>query len=518
MSSPNLTRETTTFPNRTASEQSITLPRAASTKNENGSSTVNNPLSSSSPSAPRSSSTSSSKQAYTTEIVKALFGGGAVGDVVQDFSCSFQRQAGRLYVSTDGLFFYSNLFGFEKRIRINYDQAMEITKLRSTSLSVKTVEGMEWVFRSFDDREYVLDIILSFHSNKGAAAEQCDTSTSGLGDVDPVSCDQSFVDDDDSSRHSPTLPDLANEHQLDDSPDNDAQSQLQNDKTEKIDIRGDSGGTDYNNIKRWEEMRQHAKGWESAVVNLKIGCTSVKDFFDLFLKDGAANSLNQFQSNVIGDKNVSIGAWKLEDTTNADKSLVRLIQLEHKSGVSMAQVSRRQTYQCLGNCACLRNTTSIKGIKGAPCDAFFVEDIWFIEKDEEINLNVKFRINFTKSTMLRSIIESRSKAETKEYYRKYSAYVRQKMHQNVPIQEEMPPSTAAAKTNADWLGIIASLARPYMPDLPTFYQNAPISALIIFFALVVYRLKQRVMVLEVMVEEFERRLIELEKSGFSFNE
>lgn len=52
------------------------------------------------------------QQAYATEIIKTLFGrdsDGCSGDVVGTYSCtySFQRLAGRLYVSTDGLFFYS---------------------------------------------------------------------------------------------------------------------------------------------------------------------------------------------------------------------------------------------------------------------------------------------------------------------------------------------------------------------------------------------------------------------------
>jgi hypothetical protein len=47
------------------------------------------------------------QQQQATEIVKALFGNNVVGKVVGVFSCSVARQSGRLYVSTEGLFFYS---------------------------------------------------------------------------------------------------------------------------------------------------------------------------------------------------------------------------------------------------------------------------------------------------------------------------------------------------------------------------------------------------------------------------
>ena len=48
---------------------------------------------------------SMTQQQQATEIVKALFGN--AGKVVGTFSCSVTRQSGRLYVSTEGLLFYS---------------------------------------------------------------------------------------------------------------------------------------------------------------------------------------------------------------------------------------------------------------------------------------------------------------------------------------------------------------------------------------------------------------------------
>lgn len=51
------------------------------------------------------SKTGFTQQQQATEIVKTLFGD--VGKVVGIFSCSVTRQSGRLYVSAQGLFFYS---------------------------------------------------------------------------------------------------------------------------------------------------------------------------------------------------------------------------------------------------------------------------------------------------------------------------------------------------------------------------------------------------------------------------
>lgn len=87
------------------------------------------------------SSKPSAQQLQATEIARSLFGN--VGKVLGIFSCSVARQSGRLYVSTEGLFFYSNLFGFEKKICIRFEETVELITYRSTSLFVRTSGGDE---------------------------------------------------------------------------------------------------------------------------------------------------------------------------------------------------------------------------------------------------------------------------------------------------------------------------------------------------------------------------------------
>ena len=468
-----------------------------------------------------------SKQAYTTEIVKALFGGGAVGDVIQDFSCSFQRQAGRIYISTDALFFYSNLFGFEKKIRIDFDQTLEITKLRSTSLSVLLRNGDEYVFRSFEDREQVLCIILGYYSNNRVGANGDDDatpvppSTSALEGVNAVVHEKSFDETENQSsaaiddKSSPPVP-------SEDSPQNSEQTE----DFEGGDASGKDTSTDRHDesfaTKQFEEMKQQTEGWESLVA-LEIRCKSVEKFFELFLKDDAINSLDKFGS-AIGDTNMFITSWKttndnntMEDTTNniAKKSLQRMIRLERKAGMSLAKVTRQQTYHFFGNQACLRNITKAEGIKALPKDSFSVEDIWIIQDTENgsIAVDVKFRVIFLKNMgyVMKNIIQNRSKAETNEYYNKYASFVRQKMQLKTPLQEAVAPSivTADAAKKGDWFWVMRSIHQYVLSAL---HHNAPISFLGIIVAFIIYRLTLRVIFLEEALEEFERRLFELEKS------
>lgn len=140
----------------------------------------------------------------------------------------------------------------------------------------------------------------------------------------------------------------------------------------------------------------------------------VDDFFDLFLADKAPHSLTMYHKKIIRDTNVTIDNWSREDAdegaAKSDESFSRTVRFEHKSKVSVAQVTRNQTYRRYGENACMKNVTHISGVPSA--DAFFVEDFWAIEKCPEsgfIILNVQFRITFCKSTFLKTIIESRTK-------------------------------------------------------------------------------------------------------------
>jgi len=439
--------------------------------------------------------------------VKALFGGRSVGDVVQDFSCSFQRQAGRLYVSTEGLFFYSNLFGFEKKIRINYEQAINIGKIRSTSLSIKTIAEEEYIFRSFDNRNLVLSIIMRQTANIDddtyPEAAITDSPQEDLNTT--LSCDRSLDETD--NENGSSVPELSVNEQVRAKPISLKAEGKGKGKVEKLGDERPPSSTnvsDEDHNREWKELKQNANGWEAAISNLKLTCKSAQDFFGLFLRDEATNSLRVFLG-VMGDKNVTIAKWQQQD-----KSLARTINYEHKSGIQIAQVARKQNYQQHGKHALLQNITIISGVKGVPKDTFFVEDNWFIESTENggIILNIKFTVKFTKKTMLKSIIQNRAITEAKEWYRQYNGFLRQKMHLKVPVEEEVP---AAEPARLDLVGMISTFAQQYKPDLPTISRNAPLLILVIL-VLIIYRLKLRVIILEDIVGEFEQRLAELERA------
>jgi hypothetical protein len=94
---------------------------------------------------------------WRDEIVTTIFGN--VGVIQDDFFCAIERNLllqGRMYVTNRFLCFYTNLFGFEKKIKIPYSSITTVSRINTVGIPnailVQTAKS-EYAFRSFWDRE-----------------------------------------------------------------------------------------------------------------------------------------------------------------------------------------------------------------------------------------------------------------------------------------------------------------------------------------------------------------------------
>ncbi|CAB9521515.1 GRAM domain containing [Seminavis robusta] len=124
---------------------------------------------------PRSQVPLSSSSA-TTEIVKSMFGP-SVGLCWGDFSCQHNHVRGRLYASSEAVLFYSNIFGFEKKIALRYDDVQQMQLYRATSIQVSVLDKpshgeddvTHYVFKGFSDRAQTLQILIDlWQQSQGA--------------------------------------------------------------------------------------------------------------------------------------------------------------------------------------------------------------------------------------------------------------------------------------------------------------------------------------------------------------
>ena len=95
-----------------------------------------------------------------------VFGEGT-GTIKADYSCAIERKIllqGRMYVTEKFVLFYSNLFGFEKKIKVPYTHLVSIERTNTAAvipnaIVLRTAKN-EYTFRSFWDREESLRCVV----------------------------------------------------------------------------------------------------------------------------------------------------------------------------------------------------------------------------------------------------------------------------------------------------------------------------------------------------------------------
>ena len=98
-----------------------------------------------------------------TRTVQHLFGAD-FGPCWGDFCCSHGRIRGRLYVVTNGILFFSSLLGFERRLCLQFTDISALVLHRTTSIRIEIADYDTYIFRSFHDREKVLQLLIRLKS------------------------------------------------------------------------------------------------------------------------------------------------------------------------------------------------------------------------------------------------------------------------------------------------------------------------------------------------------------------
>ena len=97
--------------------------------------------------------------AATSEMVELLFG--VSGSCWGSFPCSHHRIPGRLYAVSTSILFYSNMMGFERRICLKFTEIASMSLHRTTSIRIELCSEEVFVFKSFQDREQVLQTLMA---------------------------------------------------------------------------------------------------------------------------------------------------------------------------------------------------------------------------------------------------------------------------------------------------------------------------------------------------------------------
>mmetsp|Transcript_7306 Transcript_7306/g.10912 ORF Transcript_7306/g.10912 Transcript_7306/m.10912 type:complete len:395 (-) Transcript_7306:49-1233(-) len=206
----------------------------------------------------------SSSNEYKTEIVKSLFGS-SLGKAVLHFSCAFGAYTGRMYVCTNGVGYYSNMFGYERAITIYWINVTDIVKDKAYGIIFHEKDRGEQLFKSITDRDGVFNKMLRLLY-----------------------------------RANPTLKEKKNIYN---------KLNVYNGRNDAlIQVAGPSESdmeTDWSQLK--SASKKHFK--YTALEKIDLPSFSMEIMFQKFFSDGAKRSMASFHRK-IGDENIEASQWK----------------------------------------------------------------------------------------------------------------------------------------------------------------------------------------------------------------
>lgn len=154
---------------------------------------------------------------------------------------------------------------------------------------------------------------------------------------------------------------------------------------------------------------------------------SLNTFYDTFLRDDAPHSMRKFQESIIKDKRVQCTEWSpkhdsLQDVVECMRQITAQHQRKARVGPSSVPLERTQTIRSFTNIGIAINTALKLG--GIPYgDTFEMRDEWIIEAkgDKEVIISVGFKIHFIKApmAMVRKVIMNQSKSEISTWFDSY---------------------------------------------------------------------------------------------------
>ena len=184
-------------------------------------------------------------------------------------------------------------------------------------------------------------------------------------------------------------------------------------------------------------------------------------FHQLFLADGAPYSLERYQREEIGDKDIELAGWDAGDDGVLTRSMSFIHPVKNSFGVGPPEVrttkqQRLKRYHHFG--LYMENTTVVEGVPSA--DAFYVQDNWIVEavNEDEVVLTVRFGTRFTKRALFKGLIEKNILKETTDWFKGYADMVQKasvtkreetriSVVQRQPIQQPAPSQSLDIVTN-----------------------------------------------------------------------
>ncbi|CBI16667.3 hypothetical protein VitviT2T_023309 [Vitis vinifera] len=393
--------------------------------------------------------------------------------LVQDFNCALQESIlfqGHMYLFVRYICFYSNIFGFETKRIIPFQEVTCVKRAKTAGIFPNAIEILagekKYFFASFLSRDEAFKLIndgwLRHSDGVKAISEQQESLSDGCLDNGIVADEEvksseepvNELDSIDRNKDPPLskdskLPSDAKDDIVPITPADQQDNVEQNVESVPITDSSSSG-----NILTWKQENSVAPKvpeYYSNVAEAKFPI-KVEEFFTFFFSDDAVDFIESFHKRC-GDKEFRCTSWSPHDKFGhaRDKSFQHPIKLYF--GAKFGSCREAQKFRVYKNSHLIIETS--QEVNDVPYgDYFTVEGLWNVESDgDESNggciLRVYVNVAFSKKTMWKGKIVQSTVEECREAYAIWISLAHELLKQkNLEKQEEIRSTRTAENSRA----------------------------------------------------------------------
>ncbi|XVF22770.1 hypothetical protein REPUB_Repub12eG0199700 [Reevesia pubescens] len=383
----------------------------------------------------------------------------SLGVLVQDFNCAFQESIilqGHMYLFVRYICFYSNIFGFETKKIIDFNEITSVKRAKTAGIFPNAIEifagGRKYFFASFLSRDEAFKLINDGWVLHGNGAKEVTEQQESMSES---SCQENgFVAIEKFNSFKSPINDMESINRSEDVPAS-SDSKIAS-TSENAEVSHESlintGSSASANTCSWKPENCDAPKVPECFT--KVAETKfpikVEEFFNLYFSDNAVNFIESFHRRC-GDKEFRCSSWCPQDKFRH----VRDVSFQHPIkiyfGAKFGSCQEAQKFRIFRNSHLVMETS--QEINDVPYgDYFRVEGLWDVEKDsdgpqEGCILRVYVNVAFSKKTVWKGKIVQSTLEECREAYAMWIDMAHELLKQNIDKEEGVDPSESSTENS-----------------------------------------------------------------------
>ncbi|GMI75806.1 VASCULAR ASSOCIATED DEATH1 [Hibiscus trionum] len=378
--------------------------------------------------------------------------------LVQDFNCAFQESIllqGHMYLFVRYICFYSNIFGFETKKIIAFNEITSVNRAKIAGIFPSAIEifagGRRYFFASFLSRDEAFNLINDGWLKYGNGVQEITEKQESMSES--TTQENGFVAIENISSSNNPVIDMESAYRKEDVPTSSGSKVASTSETnaevspEPVINAGISASGDTYSWKLEDCDAPKVAECFTKVAETKFPI-KVEEFFNLFFSDNAVSFIESFHRRC-GDKEFRCSSW----CPHEEFGHVRDVSFQHPIkiyfGAKFGSCQEAQKFRIYRNSHLVLETS--QEISDVPYgDYFRVEGLWDVERDgdgpqEGCILRVYVNVAFSKRTVWKGKIVQSTLEECREAYATWIDMAHELLKHNTDKQGGEDPSGSSTE-------------------------------------------------------------------------